>query len=830
MKTLDTPPATWRRSALCQGVGQSPRHHPTEANAARITARVLRLVLVLALCLTVLAVFIPLNPWIPGRGTDMSWMMAMNQAVAQHLVFGRDVVFTFGPYASIYTKLYHPATDRLMMWGSLFLGCCYFAMLLLLGKGRKCYGMALYGLFLATILNSRDALLLSYPFMLSLAVYRISLPDHHAMQVSRTRPFEIALVFLLAPLGLLPLIKGSLLPLCCMNAALCSALLWCSRRRILALAAIAVPSAFCVLLWAAAGQPITALPRFFLSTQQIISGYTEAMSYGGDPLEWFFYILASVLMLLVVFWTAGGSRTVRWFLVATYALFLFTTFKVGFVRPDKWHDVIAGSSIFAAALLLMFVVGGKRSLVPIVMAAFVWGYTNHGSFKAIADDISLNSRATFQGALVGARIRLRGGQLEREYQEHIAAIGKEFPIARMPGTTDIYSYNQSWLLASENTWAPRPVIQSYSAYTPELAELNLRHLEGNRAPDNLVFRVEPIDGHLPSLEDGLSWPALINRYAIRKLDGQTAYFRRRTTEQGAVPSAEAVLYSARHKFGEEVFLPESNEPLFARMEINSTFLGRILNALFKMPQLHISVRLRDGRVMTYRALSSIMKSDFLITPLVNSTEEFALLAAGGNKYLAANRVMSIAMSSDDRHGWFWNPAYSLSLRKIELQRNTEAENSLLFDRINVAKPASLSPPSTLKCEGSIENVNGSPPSHGTATVDGALFLNGWTAIAAKDGIVPDYVVVSLTSEAGRTLYVRARSTPRNDVKQHFNQPGMSDPGYAAMIDVSNLKGHYMLGLARMYKGNLGICQQFKLPLLINPSFQQQLVTTQAGFP
>ena len=816
MMKLDIPPAPWRESTVREEGRQSADVRSATPSVTR-SRRILRFVLAFALCLTILAVFIPLNPAMPLAGLDMSWMMAMNQAIAQHLVFGKDIVFTFGPYASIYTKLYHPATDRLMIWGSLFLGASYFALLLLLGKGQRMYGTLLYGLFLAAFLNSRDTLLLSYPLMLALVVYRLTLPDDHGVKLKLAKPLEIAFAVLLAPLGLLPLIKGSLLPICAATAILCCGLFWGARQRIPAIAAIVSPAISCVLLWGAAGQPVLALPRFFLSTQQIISGYTDGMASGGDSLEWLLYILASVPILLAVTRTVRPQGGSRWFLAACYVLFLFTAFKAGFVRHDQWHDVTAGSSILAAALLLMFVVRGRRSLLPLMMAALAWAYTNHSSFKAVADDVSLHTQMTFQGALQGARIRLKGrGQLERQYGEHIAAIQREFPIERTPGTTDIYSDNQSWLLASENIWAPRPVVQSYSAYTPELAELNLRHLEGGGAPDNILLKVEPIDGRLPSLEDGLSWPALINGYVAQRLDGQSAYFRKRTTGQKPLLAIEHELYRATHKFGEEVSLPDSNDPLFARMEIHPTLIGRTLSFLFKPPQLYISVKLRDGRMRAYRALSNVMRADFLITPLVNSTEEFALLAAGGNKYLAANQVKSITMSSDDRHGWFWNPAYSLSVRKIGLQKNTEIENATLFDKMSDEMPASLSPPSTLKCEGSIENVNGIPPSHDTATVYGTLFLNGWMAIAVRDAIVPDSVHVSLKSESGRTLYIEAHSTPRNDVKQHFNQPGMPDPGYAALIDVSSLKGRYMLGLARTYKGNLGVCQQFKLPLLINP--------------
>jgi hypothetical protein len=189
-----------------------------------LTRGVLRFVLSFGLCLVILAVFIPLNPLMPNAGTDMSWMMPFNQAVAQHLIFGKDIIITFGPYAAIYTKVYHPATDRLMIWGSTFLGLSYFALLLLLGTGQKVYGLALYALFLACLMNSRDALLFSYPLIVALAVYRLTLPDDHRMKLRLTKSLQISFALPFATLGLLPLIKVSVSLLCGVTAVLCSVL------------------------------------------------------------------------------------------------------------------------------------------------------------------------------------------------------------------------------------------------------------------------------------------------------------------------------------------------------------------------------------------------------------------------------------------------------------------------------------------------------------------------------------------------------------------------------------------------------------------------------
>lgn len=59
------------------------------------------------------------------EGLDNSWIFGMNQAIAQHLAFGRDIIFTFGPYASVYTKEYYPATDLLMLLGGTCLALSY---------------------------------------------------------------------------------------------------------------------------------------------------------------------------------------------------------------------------------------------------------------------------------------------------------------------------------------------------------------------------------------------------------------------------------------------------------------------------------------------------------------------------------------------------------------------------------------------------------------------------------------------------------------------------------------------------------------------------------
>src|SRR5260363_50250 len=93
-----------------------------------------RIVLAGLLFVTIIAIFVPFMPYMPSSGLDPSWVYGTNQAVAQGLIFGRDFIFTTGPYGSIYTKAFHPATDYLMLIGGFYLSICYGLLILFLLK------------------------------------------------------------------------------------------------------------------------------------------------------------------------------------------------------------------------------------------------------------------------------------------------------------------------------------------------------------------------------------------------------------------------------------------------------------------------------------------------------------------------------------------------------------------------------------------------------------------------------------------------------------------------------------------------------------------------
>jgi hypothetical protein len=763
--------------------------------------------------LTTLAVFVPISPRMPQAGLDASWVFSMNQAVAQKLTIGKGIIFSFGPYASIYTQTYHPSTDQLMLFGGLFLGLCYAAVLLFLAIDAESYLLLAFSIFLAGFMYNLDALFFSYPLILATLISKLTSGPANKKNQKAKKWQVFAISFLFAPLGLLPLVKGSFILLCGATASLIFAYSIYFKYRQLAYFVLVVPVASCAMFWVLSGQSILALPRFFLSIAPIISGYTEGMALPGNKREIAAFLFAVIVIMLSIARSGVTTFPARLFLSLSFALYFFIVFKGGFVRHDA-HAIMAGISLPIAALIIGLLSIEKRIYIVLFISIASWAYIDKGYINTSTNLIFRNILNTYGNAWSGLQSRLaRNNTLKEDFKRSLEEIRKEYIVPTLQGSTDIYSCQQSYLLASDNKWNPRPVFQSYATYAYSLAKRNEQHLRSNNAPDNVLFRVEPIDARLPSIEDGLSWPAIFDNYTVSKLDNIFIYLRKKQTIK--MSSTYDLVYEGTHNTGEDVAIPISSAPIYAELNLKPTVLGKVLGLGFKPPQLKLTANLKDGTSNSYRVLSNMMKAGFFISPLVKNTRDFMYMAMGQQRYLSGNTVRSIVITPSYGDSIFWSRTYDL---KLKAYRGGAVEDlpHELFDRMFDSLPEGYAEAQASECDGNIDLVNGiTMPAPHKVNVYGILSVEGWLAVSARDGLVPDDIFVTLKSMSGITKYVKARRTPRNDVKNYFNKPGMPDVGFTATIDVTGLRGEYILGLASGYKDKLVKCGQFIIPVSIS---------------
>lgn len=609
------------------------------------------------LAVTVFCIFLPLIPVLPSaEPLDPSWTIGINQAVAQGLRFGKDVIFTFGPYASIYNKAFHPATEHIELIGSFYLATLYVIVLLGVLKRASLAVIVTMWLILAGFTSTYDCLFFSYGLLVAIYCWQTN-PDTPLASPGNAifQPAIISLLF--TGFGLYPLIKGTLFAFYGVIACL-TMLFYVWHRKWLYLVLIPLSMILSMgIFWIYSGQNLQDLPSYYLSISSIISGYTDAMSIDGNPWEVIGYAITASLLALYILRTSGLTVN-NLYLFLIFSLFLFINFKAGFVRHDQ-HSLMCGVAIVFATVLAAYLKPSKLMWPLFIMAIGVLLLTEGAYKQQVLSSAAKQIISTYTSSWNGALLRLQNhDKLVSSYQEKLQELHAIDSLPALKGKSDIYPFDQVYLLASENQWGPRPVLQSYSAYNQTLAEINSAFLNSQESADNIFFRVATIDGRYPSTDDGNSWPTLLKKYHPTSIAGSYLILQK---NKGEVLSPKlATLNSGSYTLNSWVELPNIQQKLFASIDIKPSLLGKLKNILFKSSHLGIAVRLADGSTKYFRLVAGNVSSNFLLSPLVENTEQFSLLYKDP-ALLSKNRIeaISIWVEGSTRD---WQSTYKLTLK------------------------------------------------------------------------------------------------------------------------------------------------------------------------
>ncbi|MCX4140333.1 hypothetical protein M0D68_19205 [Paraburkholderia sp. SEWSISQ10-3 4] len=578
-------------------------------------------------------------------GLDSSWAYAMNEAVARHLVFGRDVIFTFGPFASVYTTLYHPATDSIMLVGSAILAAGLCAGFFLIGFDRRPMALLLLPLIVALSL-SRDAIFLSIPLLLMLATYRIATRPESEHHLAVTPSVAILVAIVSGATGILPIVKGSFAGLVGAEGVITIAMLLYMRRGRTACGVLVTAALSLCIGWVAAGQPLAQLPHFFVAQGPIISGYSEAMSRHGPFTEVLYWMVAAATAAILFYVCVGRTHAKLGILaIAGIAIYLFIVFKAGFVRQDGHERMSAASMLFLALALSTFL---RRvpAVVLCIVAVVSWGAMEYTMPDFQPDFLRQRTVLAYESLRDGLDRRLTSpSSFPGTFAQGNEQIRALTPIRDVSGTADVYPWNLSILFANQIPWNGRPILQSYSAYRPRLDQANADHLTSAQAPENVFFQVKTIDDRLPTLDDALSWLVLLRYYTI--VSDEHGYLRMARTLPPR-PYASTPLADIDTSVEEPISIPATDGIVIARIHMRPTILGRLVLGAFKLPQVFIEITLNDGRSFKYRYIPAMGETGFLLSPLVKSNADLLSIATANN---SRSRVKEIKLLTPSVGMW-----------------------------------------------------------------------------------------------------------------------------------------------------------------------------------
>lgn len=610
---------------------------------------IIQVFLVAAIFIVCAVIYIPFSPTFP-YGADVldgGWVFALNQAVGQHLIFGKNIIFTFGPYASLYTREYNPDTAHIMFFGTSLMAIAFAFVLLCLSK----HSSKIVALILAFLvaLSPSDTQFIALSFAVLAFICQL------AERYNPSAFEKITLLLIALALGMFPLIKATF-GICAIVVFCFAMLLLINRRKFkTAFCAAILLAGWVAFLWVEAGQPLRDLPHFFIAQLPVITGYSAAMSIFSSWLQVPFFVCFGFFV-----WFFGNQKLhikndAKLALALGSALILFLAFKEGLVRDDL-HRLTAGGMLAASGVIFLLANKTKSSLIACVVGVIGFFAFNFPHFNMYV--FHNNERGMVS-------ILKNPGIYKVEYDASVQAIRSSQPLPALSGTTDIYSWGQSSLLAAGLEWDPRPIFQSYSAYTPVLEEENKHHLIGAEAPKNIFFALQTIDYRLPSLEDGASWPLLLANYQFKGFyeNGNVALLERRVNP---LPIKTSLILSSSFKTNTLIKLPQNLPIAWAEITIHPNLLGRVAGALFKPPLLMIRYVFPNGQAQEFRYIAGMGETGFVLSPLVTSTNDFIQLTMPDSENYFLNRRPSYVSIVVGRYSrFFWSSHFSFKVSDLQ---------------------------------------------------------------------------------------------------------------------------------------------------------------------
>jgi hypothetical protein len=584
-------------------------------------------------------------PLPPSPGTDSSWQAALVLAHQGALQFGTDVQFTYGPWGYLGLNICTPeALDSKICWE--ILGGLAFSVTVVLVSAEM-RGSRRWAFLAASVAAAC--------FTEVTALVLMTLQGVVWLLPAEGRAWKRA-----AAIAWLSFLANQKFTFCMVAAAgvLVAAASRClGGRWRAALALLVAYGAAYLAWWIGARQHLGNLLPYLRQSWQTGSGYSAAMFTDPPtgPLLAGLFLAALIMGALWSLCSRGGRAGEGAGAALILATGWFVAWKEAFTRADM-HMVGFFAYSFLMALALHAVLPGSRARNALFLAIAV---TSVAGLELIGTGmLAYGPGAAWQRLRDRPGEILETGRVRAVFMAQLDASrrseddpGLRSAVGR--GTVDALTMDDSRILLNGLAFHPRPVIESYGAYTPSLAEADARFFASADAPQFVAVTMSTIDGHPAAMDDGPALAEIVRRYAVVRFTPNYTLARLRRPADGAAAAACPIVATASPGFGEEVAVPDGGgHPVWIEVEFHPTLLGRIRTLLYHAAELRMSVTTANGVNFSYRILPGMSRSGFFAQPWISNHGDFAALLNGA----AIVSLRSVTFSCAGARGpLFWDP-------------------------------------------------------------------------------------------------------------------------------------------------------------------------------
>jgi len=604
---------------------------------------------------------------LPSYGLDPSWAIALHWAKEGGLKWGSEIIFTYGPLGF----LRHPLLATLDLYKLSLIFNLFIHILFVL----------FVFLFVNSIRTVLSKILIISTFLL---VYPISsdfvgllaatLLIYHSLVIKENKPRFFFSFILLA---ILSLIKGTMFIGSILMILTTSIVIMLNRKskdklKLISSSIILFFLSF-ITFWIISGNNLKDLLPFIIGYFELSSGYNSAMSvnawmYGKVILfsfdigrillilAWISLVIYIALMILFLYQRKFDAL---YLLILTFPI-LFLSYKHGFVRYDghvlSWltvspfifsivvaHVYGEASSVninnkrdkdfskhttkvitlFLTALILVNILT-IYSKFPWKKHEFVWERYKQMSFTAnvLADDNNLEKTIAERKKIIRQFYNVSNKTLEIIDQNSV----------------DIFPWDIALLWAYNLNWSPRPVFQSYTAYTPYLDNINSEKIEKD-PPDYILYSFKSIDGRYPLYDEPKTTLTLLKYYSYEKSDNKFILL----VKKNHIYYNESQISCIDSKLDEWIEIPQTNGGvIIAYPFLNYTAIGLIKKVLYKADPLFIQYKLNNDRTTKkYRFIHEVASNGIIISEHLRNNHDAVLLFKG----ITLNNIKAFRITS-----------------------------------------------------------------------------------------------------------------------------------------------------------------------------------------
>jgi hypothetical protein len=623
---------------------------------------------------------------------DTSWARALGYCLTHRLQAGTDYLFTYGPLGYFTTPVYDP---DLFWWRygwevvvKLLLAATFLRLLLSLPWG---WLRVVFYLLILLLFPGRDDL--PYVFLIVSLV---------CVALLAGKPSRWLLGGCAAVLAVLSLTKFTFcllgwFGLGCLLVSLARQGLW---RAIFWTGAVYL--GVVLALWFMLGQSPDGLLAYLRGAVEMARGYSEAMTAPGGTTP--FWLSLLILLVLAVAGLTMGRPLCRPAVLSGLALvagLALLEWKHGFVRQFSHQGYYFTTALFIPVVLLAVCsprpskdrtmtdregcrtfrsrLGVGLALTAVVLSLVgeppVWWkeLRNRQGLSSLGPRALESARRRIEGLTVPLRAR-------RRLEEKRAGLAARWDLPRIRSYVgqepiDLLTHHQGVLFLNRFHWKPRPVFQSYTAYTPALLERNGAFYRSPAAPRFVLLRLSPIDDHFPCLEDGPTLSVLLRRYTPVTREKGFLLLQKQHLSNPWQPTQSPSTDTIR--LGEWVSLSPRDRKgcSWASIHLSYSSWGQFRCLVYRAPVVHLGVRTQSGKERTYRLVPSMARCGFLLDPLIVDTDDLLGLYRSSSKEGVpprggGERVHAIRLLTDCPE--CFEPTVTLELRTWRDTRDRQA--------------------------------------------------------------------------------------------------------------------------------------------------------------